>query len=200
VKNAHERNVIVSCDLNYRAKLWDYGKAPQEVMSKIMPYVDVCIANEEDIQKMLGISADEHMDLADMSADSFESRNATNYYKILCQRLVVTYPNIKTVAISLRESVNADINNWSACIYTNNNFYMSNKFKITDIVDRVGGGDSFSGALIHGLANYILPERALEFAVAASCLKHSIMGDFNRFSEVEVINLVKGNSSGRIQR
>ncbi|MDR1533124.1 MAG: sugar kinase [Clostridiales bacterium] len=191
VKKAKELGLKVSCDLNYRAKLWKYGKDASEVMAGLMPYVDVCVANEEDCQKSLGITADAKVEQGSLD---------TGAYRQLGQKVLKAYPNLEHVAITLRESRNADINGWSACLCAADDFYVSKKYELTDIVDRVGGGDSFAGGLIYGLHNYDDKQRALEFAVAASCLKHTIPGDFNRVSVDEVRNLMKGNASGRVQR
>ena len=191
VKKAKELGLTVSCDLNYRAKLWKYGKAAPEVMGELVKFVDVCIANEEDIQKSLGIKVD-----VDVSAGQLDAEQ----YQKLAQQVIALYPNVSKVAITLRESLSASRNNWSACLYDGEGFYTSQKYAITDIVDRVGGGDSFSAGLIYGLLEKGTPQEALEFATAASCLKHSIYGDFNRVSVAEVEKLMGGNQSGRVQR
>lgn len=183
--------VTVSCDLNYRKNLWKYGKEAKEVMSKLTKYVDVAIANEEDFQKSLGISAKSDVESGELDRD---------VYKQIAQTAMDLYPNLKTVAITLRESKSADTNYWAACIYDGKEFYVSRKYAITDIVDRVGGGDSFGGGLIYGLNTYKTQAEALEFAVAASCLKHTISGDFNRVTVKEVESLMKGSGSGRVER
>lgn len=191
VKAAKEMGVTVSCDLNYRKNLWKYGKEAKEVMSKLTKYVDVAIANEEDFQKSLGISAKSDVESGELDRD---------VYKQIAQTAMDLYPNLKTVAITLRESKSADTNYWAACIYDGKEFYVSRKYAITDIVDRVGGGDSFGGGLIYGLNTYKTQAEALEFAVAASCLKHTISGDFNRVTVKEVESLMKGSGSGRVER
>jgi 2-dehydro-3-deoxygluconokinase len=191
VKSAKENGLTVSCDLNYRKKLWKYGKDAPEVMSQLVKYVDVAIANEEDCQKSLGIKAD-----VDVVSGKLES----DKYKALSDAVLEVYPNIKMIGITLRESISADINNWSACLNDRENFYVSRKYEIRDIIDRVGGGDSFSGGLIYGLNSFEQKQDALEFAVAASCLKHSILGDFNRVSVSDVEKLMEGDASGRVQR
>ena len=191
VKKAKEHGLTVSCDLNYRSKLWKYGKAAPEVMGELVKSVDVCIANEEDVQKSLGITSD-----VDVSAGKLN----TEIYQRLAQQVIERYPNVSKVAITLRESLSASQNNWSACLYDGEGFYTSQKYAITDIVDRVGGGDSFSAGLIYGLLQKDSPQEALEFATAASCLKHSIYGDFNRVTVAEVEQLMGGNQSGRVQR
>ena len=191
VKAAKGKGLTVSCDLNYRKKLWKYGKNAPEVMSKLVKFVDVAIANEEDCQKSLGIKAD-----VDVSSGKLES----NKYKALSDAVLKAYPNIKMIGITLRESVSADINNWSACLNDRENFIISRKYEIRDIIDRVGGGDSFGGGLIYGLNSYDSKQDALEFAVAASCLKHSISGDFNRVGVADIEKLMGGDASGRVQR
>ena len=191
VKAAKDLGLTVSCDLNYRKNLWKYGKEAKEVMSEITKYVDVAIANEEDFQKSLGISAKSDVESGELDRD---------VYKTIASTAMELYPNLKTVAITLRESKSADTNYWAACIYDGKEFYVSRKYAITDIVDRVGGGDSFGGGLIYGLNNYSTQVEALEFAVAASCLKHTISGDFNRVTVKEVESLMKGSGSGRVER
>ena len=191
VKKAKEHGLTVSCDLNYRSKLWMYGMPAPEIMGELVKFVDVCIANEEDVQKSLGIQLD-----VDVSTGKLD----VNAYKRLAQQVMDRYPNVSKVAITLRESLSASQNNWSACLYDGDGFYTSQKYSITDIVDRVGGGDSFSAGLIYGLLQMESPKSALEFAVAASCLKHSIYGDFNLVSVSEVEKLMGGNQYGRVQR
>ena len=190
-KAAQKCGVTVSCDLNYRKNLWKYGKEAKEVMSEIAKYVDVAIANEEDFQKSLGITAS-----SDVESGSLDR----NVYEGIAKKAMELYPNLKRVAITLRESKSADRNDWAACIYDGKEFYVSRKYEITDIVDRVGGGDSFSGGLIYGLLTYEKQSEALEYAVAASCLKHTIGGDYNRVSVAEVESLMKGSGTGRVQR
>jgi len=191
VKEAKKRDITVSCDLNYRKNLWKYGADAKEVMTTITEYTDVVIANEEDCQKSLGIKAD-----VDVSSGSIDNEK----YKALTDKVLATFPNVKKIAVTLRESHSADYNGWRACINNGKEFFVSKKYEITDIVDRVGGGDSFAGGLIYGLNTYASDSEALEFAVAASCLKHTIPGDFNRVSVSEVENLMKGDGSGRVQR
>ena len=190
-KAAQKLGVTVSCDLNYRKNLWKYGKEAKEVMSELTKYVDVAIANEEDFQKSLGITAS-----SDVESGSLDR----NVYEGIAKKAMALYPNLERVAITLRESKSADRNDWAACIYDGKEFYVSRKYEITDIVDRVGGGDSFSGGLIYGLLTYEKQSDALEFAVAASCLKHTISGDYNRVTVAEVTSLMKGSGSGRVER
>ena len=191
MKAAHEMGVKVSCDLNYRKKLWKWGKSAQEVMSEITKYVDVLIANEEDCQKCLGIELD-----VDVTKGSIDS----DKYKTLAAKVMEIYPNVEKLAVSLRESVSADINNWSIVMATKDGFYTSKKYEIRDIVDRIGGGDSFGSGLIWGLNNLETPQAAVEFAAAASALKHTIFGDYNRVSVSDVLTLAGGDGSGRVQR
>ena len=190
-KAAQKMGVTVSCDLNYRKNLWKYGKEAKEVMGELAKYIDVAIANEEDFQKSLGITA-----ASDVESGSLDR----NVYEGIAKKAMELYPNIKRVAITLRESKSADRNDWAACIYDGKEFYVSRKYEITDIVDRVGGGDSFSGGLIYGLLTYEKQSDALEYAVAASCLKHTIAGDYNRVTVSEVTALMKGSGSGRVER
>jgi 2-dehydro-3-deoxygluconokinase len=183
--------VTVSCDFNFRGKLWKYGKSAPEVMQDLVKYVDIGIANEEDCQKSLGISVDVDVHTGELDASKYEA---------LSQKVLEIYPDMSIIAITLRESRSADTNGWSACLRDAEGFKLSRQFEITDIVDRVGGGDSFASGLIAGLKLYEDRQQALEFAVAASCLKHSISGDFNRMSTTEVQNLMGGDASGRVQR
>ncbi len=192
VKAAKAMGLEVSCDLNYRKKLWKWGKSAQEVMTELVRYVDTVIANEEDFQMSLGLSAES-------SGAVEEGQIDVELYKSIASKAMETYPNIKRVAITLRESRSANHNDWSACLYNGKDFFLSRKYAITDIVDRVGGGDSFGGGLIYGLNHYDEKE-ALEFAVAASCLKHTILGDYNRVTVSEVESLAHGSGTGRVQR
>jgi 2-dehydro-3-deoxygluconokinase len=191
VQKAKEKGLTVSCDLNYRKNLWKYGKASKDVMAELFKHVDVGIANEEDCQMSLGI----HVDV-DVHSGELEREQ----YKKLAETVLERYPNLKAMAITLRESKSASHNGWSACLHDRKEFMLSRHYEITHIVDRVGGGDCFAGGLIHGLASGKSHQDALEFAVAASCLKHSIPGDFNRFTKEEVEALLKGGGSGRVQR
>ncbi|TFH30832.1 MAG: sugar kinase [Promethearchaeota archaeon] len=195
VKKAKELGLTVSCDLNFRKKLWKYGKTAPEIMNQMISYVDVVIANEEDIQKSLGMPSDQQIGEVGLEI-------SRDKYKALAQRVLDTYANVQIVAITLRESYSADYNDWSAmCLSRENNTALfSKKYALRDIVDRVGGGDSFSGALIYGLFEEMNLQEALEFAVAASALKHTIPGDCNRVSVEEIKSLMQGDSSGRVQR
>lgn len=192
MEEAKKRDVVVSMDLNYRKKLWNYGKTAPEVMAGLVKYVDVIIANEEDCQKSLGIGVE------GIEVESGELNLA--HYEKLASKMLEAYPDASYIAITLRESHSANHNGWSACISNGTKFYHSKKYEIRNIVDRVGGGDSFSGGLISGLLSYQSMEDALEYAVAASCLKHSLLGDFNLVTRKEVENLMGGDGSGRVQR
>ena len=191
LKAAKRQGVTVSCDFNFRGKLWKYGKTAPEVMRELVKYVDVGIANEEDCQKSLGITAD-----ADVSAGHLDRST----YEALSEKMLEEYPNMTEMAITLRESISADHNGWAACMRDKNGFYISKRYDMTHIIDRVGGGDSFASAFIAGLNLYEDRQQSLEFAVAASCLKHTIKGDFNRVSKSEVEKLMGGDGSGRVSR
>ena len=191
VAEAKKRGITVSCDLNYRKNLWKYGKAASEVMNKLAESVDVAIANEEDVQKSLGITAD-----VDVESGALDREK----YRVLGNKVLAAFPNMKLIAITLRESHSADHNGWAACLNDGEHFYVSKKYEIRDIIDRVGGGDSFAGGLIYGLNHYTDRQQALEFAVAVSCLKHSVIGDFNRVSVSDVEKLASGDGTGRVQR
>lgn len=189
LKAAKRHNLTVSVDLNYRKKLWTPEKA-QAVMTDLMQYVDVCIGNEEDADKVLGFKPGN----TDVTSGELELSG----YKEIFKQMIDKF-GFKYVASSLRESYSASDNGWSACIYDGNEFYHSTKYDIR-IVDRVGGGDSFASGLICGLLDKKPMKDALEFGVAASALKHTIPGDFNMVSREEVDALVGGDASGRVQR
>jgi 2-dehydro-3-deoxygluconokinase len=191
LRAARELGIQTSCDLNYRKNLWKWGQAPTDVMPELLKLTDVCIANEEDCQKSINI----HVDI-DVESGSLEREK----YAELADRVLSTYPNLKALAITLRESKSASHNGWSACLQTGDQFLLSKRYEITHIVDRVGAGDSFAAGLIYAMSRDKAPTDALEFAVASSCLKHSIPGDFNRFTESEVNALIEGGGSGRVQR
>jgi 2-dehydro-3-deoxygluconokinase len=191
VHAARGKGITVSCDLNYRKNLWKWGKAASDVMRELVRFVDVTIANEEDCQMALGIQAP-----VDVHAGTLN----TDHYATLTGKVLAEFPNLRLIAVTLRESHSASYNGWSACLNDGSAFLVSRHYEIKNIVDRVGGGDAFAGGLIYGLQTLPGPQEALEFAVAASCLKHSIPGDFNRFSVDEVRQLLKGGGSGRVQR
>lgn len=194
IKVANEMGVTVSCDLNYRKNLWKYGKKASEIMPALVEGCDIILGNEEDAEKVFGIKPEgfevEHTG-GEVNATEFES---------VCNQLMEKFPRAKKVIITLRGSINANHNTWGGCLYSDK-LYQSRRYDITHIVDRVGGGDSFMGGLIYGLITY--PEddqKALDFAVAASCLKHTVYGDFNLMKAEEVENLMGGDGSGRVVR
>jgi 2-dehydro-3-deoxygluconokinase len=188
---ARGHGLTVSCDYNYRKNLWRYGKSAPEVMRELVGLATVGIANEEDCQKALGIDID-----VDVKSGTIER----DKYRALADRVLRAFPNLERQVITLRESHSADHNGWSAVMFDRKEFLSSRHYEITDIVDRVGGGDSFAAGLIYGLRAYKDGQRALEFATAASCLKHSILGDVNRVGVAEVEALMAGDASGRVQR
>ena len=190
LKAAKAKGITVSCDLNYRKKLWSKAKA-KEVMTSLMPYVDVLIANEEDSADVFGIKADD----TDISKGALNKEG----YKSVAKKLVDAF-GFKYVAITLRGSISANDNKWSAMLYNGKDYFFSKEYMI-HIVDRVGGGDSFGGGLIYGMLNFKEnSQKVIEFAVGASCLKHSIEGDYNMVSVDEVLKLIEGDGSGRVQR
>ena len=191
VRKATEMGLTVSCDLNYRQKLWNYGKAATEVMPELFQHADVGIINEEDCHKALGIQLD-------TTGESGKLR--LEQYRRLTERVFERYPRLKLAAITMRESISALHNGWSACLHDRKEFLVSRHYDITHIVDRLGNGDAFAGGLIYGLLTLSSPQDALEFAVAGGCLKHSIPGDFNRFSVEDVNGLLKSGGSGRVRR
>lgn len=189
VKVAKEKGVTVSCDLNFRKKLWSKERA-NAVMSEICKYVDVCIANEEDAKDVFGIEAEN----TDINSGKLDKDGYVSVAKQLTEKF-----GFKSVAITLRESKSASDNDWSGMLFKNGNAFFSKKYSM-HIVDRVGGGDSFGAGLIYALSNGYDEQSAIEFAVAASCLKHSVEGDYNMVSLEEVKALAGGNASGRVQR
>ena len=190
-RQARAQGVTVSCDYNYRKNLWKYGRSAPDVMRELVQHVDVGIANEEDCQKSLGIDVD-----VDVHAGTLEAQR----YSIIAQRVLDQFPNLRLQVITLRESRSADVNGWSACLHNHDEFIVSRQYEIADIVDRVGAGDSFAAGFIYGKITYTDDRKALEFATAASCLKHSIAGDFNRVGVGDVEALMGGEGSGRVQR
>jgi len=191
VNQAKKRGLTVSCDLNYRGKLWKYGKKAPEVMSEIMRFADIAVGNEEDCQKSLGIDP------------GFTTGNAgfdEKRYRVITDAVLDSFPDLKKIALTLRQSVSADSNGWSAVLNNRKEYIGSLRYDINDIVDRVGSGDAFAAGLIYGLNKYDEDREALNFAVAASCLKHSVPGDFPLITETEVLNLLKSGGSGRVVR
>lgn len=193
IKSAKQKGITISTDLNYRKNLWKWGKTAGEVMPEMVKYCDVILGNEEDAEKVFGIKP-EGTDVASghVSAEKYES---------VCKKLMEQFPQAKKVIITLRGSINADHNTWSGVLYDGRKLYQAPEYQITHIVDRVGGGDSFMGGLIYGLHTWPDDDqKTLNFAVAASCLKHTIPGDFNLVSVAEVEQLMKGDGSGRVVR
>lgn len=188
-KKAKERKIKISCDLNYRGKLWSREKA-REAMSRLCKYVDVCISNEEDAKDVFGIEAS--------NSDIYGGHLDKEGYKSVAEQLKEKF-NFEKVAITLRTSISANDNNWAGMLYDGKEFYFSKEYNL-HIVDRVGGGDSFGAGLIYACLNNMSEQDIIEFAVAASALKHSIEGDFNRVSVGEVKKLMSGDASGRVQR
>ena len=188
-KKAKERGITISCDLNYRGKLWTREQAGK-TMNELCKYVDVCIANEEDAQDVFGI----HADQTDITAGQVSYEG----YHEVARKLVERF-GFKKVALTLRTSISASDNKWAALLYDGIDFYQSKEYMI-HIVDRVGGGDSFGGGLIYAILNDYSGQETIEFAVAASCLKHSIEGDYNMITVDEVKKLADGDASGRVQR
>jgi 2-dehydro-3-deoxygluconokinase len=192
VQVARQMGLTVSCDLNYRAKLWKWGKSATEVMAGLVKLCDVAVGNEEDADKVFGIKAP-HTDVTSGQVEA-------GAYGAVCAGLAARFPDLKTIAITLRGSRSASHNTWSAMLWQQGQQFVAPEYDIIPIVDRVGGGDSFVGGLIYGLRTYQDSQRALDFAVAASCLKHSILGDFNLVSVAEVEKLMQGDASGRVSR
>ncbi|KJF44975.1 sugar kinase [Draconibacterium sediminis] len=193
IQKANAMGLTVSCDLNYRKNLWKYGKACYEVMPDLVSGTDVVLGNEEDAAMALNI----HPEGVDVTAGHVEGRA----YESVSKQIMEKFPKVKKVITTLRSSINANHNNWAGVLYNGKSLYESHQYQITHIVDRVGGGDSFMGGLIYGLLSYEGDDqRALEFAVAASCLKHTVFGDFNQIRIEEVEKLMGGDASGRVAR
>lgn len=194
IQTANRLGVTVSCDLNYRKNLWKYGKSAAEVMPELVEGCDLILGNEEDADKVFGIKP-EGFDVTatqgKVNAAEFES---------VCRQLMARFPRAKKVVITLRGAINANHNTWGGVLFDGNRLYQSPRYDITHIVDRVGGGDSFMGGLIYGLLTYADDQQALDFAAAASCLKHTIYGDYNQVSVQEVETLMQGDASGRVSR
>jgi len=193
--SAKKLGVTISVDLNYRSSLWKYGKSSIEVMTDLVQYCDVLIGNEEDAEKCLGIGVEGN------DSDDELKKLSKSYYETICSKVYRTLPKVKTICFTLRESISASHNRWSAILSNAGCYYHSNIYELTHIVDRVGAGDSFSAALIYGINNFDSDfQHTLEFATAASALKHTIEGDFNLASIKDVEDVILGNISGRINR
>jgi len=193
VKEAKRRGISISCDLNYRNKLWKYGKKPIDIMPELVKYCDIAICNEEDAEKVLGISAPD----TDVTSGKLDPEK----YKYVVETITQRFPNLKHVAITLRGSISASHNRWAGLLYNGKDMFISPHYEITPIVDRVGSGDSFVAGLIYGLLTFKDDfQQVLNFAVAASCLKHTIFGDFNLVTIDEVKKIMKGDVSGRVSR
>jgi 2-dehydro-3-deoxygluconokinase len=195
VKIASERGITISTDLNYRSKLWQYGGNREAIMTELTSYCDIILGNEEDAEMQFGIKP-EGLDINtqgnEVKAEAFLS---------VCKQMMKKFPRAKKVIITLRGSISASHNSWAGVLYDGEKMYESIQYQITDIVDRVGGGDSFVGGLIYGLLNYPNEDqKALDFAVAASCLKHTIKGDANLVTVEEIEKLMNGDASGRVNR
>ena len=193
-KAANKLGITVSCDLNFRKNLWKYGKTAAEVMPALVECCDVILGNEEDAEKVFGIKPE------GFDVTATEGKVDSAAFRSVCEQLMARFPRAQKVIITLRGSINANHNTWGGVLFDGETLYESPRYDITHIVDRVGGGDSFMGGLIYGLREYKDDERALNFAVAASCLKHTIYGDFNLVTVAEVENLMKGDGSGRVSR
>jgi 2-dehydro-3-deoxygluconokinase len=191
VGQARAAGLTVSCDLNFRKNLWKWGKTARQIMPELVKFTDVLIANEEDVQAMLGIEAE-----ADVHSGKLDRRQ----YEKLAGQVLSAYPNLQSIAITLRESLSASHNRWSACLHDGKQFLNSRRYEITHIVDRVGAGDGFAAGLIYGMSTGLASHETLEFAVAASGLKHSVPGDFSRLTVEEVNALLTEGGSGRVQR
>ena len=194
IKVAIEMGVKVSCDLNYRKKLWKYGKSASEVMPELVAGCDLILGNEEDAEKEFGIKP-EGFDAEKTGGEIDQSR-----FESVCRQLMQMFPRCKKVAVTLRGSINANHNTWGGVLYDGKTLWQSRRYDITHIVDRVGGGDSFMGGLLYGLLAYDTDQQAIEFAAAASALKHTIIGDYNRVTVSEVEGLMNGGGSGRVSR
>lgn len=194
IKKANELGVTVSCDINYRNNLWNYGKKVTDVMPEMVAGSDIILGNEEDCEKVFGIKPE--------GFDAEKTRGIINQkaFRSICEQMMLRFPRCKKIAMTLRGAINANHNTWGGVLYDGNRFLESCRYDITDIVDRVGGGDSFMGGLIYGLLHYENDQEALEFATAASCLKHTLKGDFNLVTAAEIESLMHGNVCGRVKR
>ena len=195
VKIASERGITISTDLNYRSKLWQYGGNREAIMTELTSYCDIILGNEEDAEMQFGIKP-EGLDI-----NTQGNKVKAGAFLSVCKQMMKKFPRAKKIIITLRGSISASHNSWAGVLYDGEKMYESIQYQITDIVDRVGGGDSFVGGLIYGLLNYPNEDqKALDFAVAASCLKHTIKGDANLVTVEEIEKLMNGDTSGRVNR
>lgn len=194
IKTANELGVTVSCDINYRGNLWKYGKTAAEVMPEMVAGSDIILGNEEDCEKVFDIKP------KDFDAAKTNGNVDQSSFLSVCQQMMERFPRCKKMVVTLRGAINANHNTWGGVLYNGKELIESRRYDITDIVDRVGGGDSFMGGLIFGLLHYKDDCKALEFATAASCLKHTLKGDYNWVTMQEVENLMGGDASGRVKR
>lgn len=194
IQMANRLGVTVSCDINYRGNLWRYGKTAAEVMPELVAGSDIILGNEEDCEKVFGIKP------KDFDVQNCNGSVDQSSFLSVCQQMMQKFPRCKKMVVSLRGAINANHNTWGGVLYDGKQLFESRRYDITDIVDRVGGGDSFMGGLIYGLLHYDNDKDALEFATAASCLKHTLKGDYNWVTVQEVENLMKGYTSGRVKR
>lgn len=194
IKTANELGVTVSCDINYRGNLWRYGKTAAEVMPEMVAGSDIILGNEEDCEKVFGIKP------KDFDAAKTNGNVDQSSFLSVCQQMMERFTRCKKMVVTLRGAINANHNTWGGVLYNGKELIESRRYDITDIVDRVGGGDSFMGGLIFGLLHYQEDCKALEFATAASCLKHTLKGDYNWVTVQEVENLMGGDASGRVKR
>lgn len=195
IQVANKMKITVSCDINYRGNLWKYGKTAYEVMPELVAGSDIILGNEEDCEKVFGIKP------ANFDVEHTEGSIDQVAFLSVCSQMMDKFPRCKKMVVTLRGAINANHNTWGGVLYDGTQLYKSRRYDITDIVDRVGGGDSFMGALIYGLLSFEgNDQKTLDFAVAASCLKHTIKGDYNLVSTGEVLSLMDGNGSGRVKR
>lgn len=194
IKTANRIGVTVSCDINYRGNLWKYGKSASEVMSEMVAGSDIILGNEEDCEKVFGIKPE------NFDADNANGNIDQNSFMSVCKQMMDRFPRCKKMVVTIRGAINANHNVWSGVLYNGDELLISKIYDITDIVDRVGGGDSFMGGLIYGVLHYKDDQKALEFATAASCLKHTLKGDYNWVTVSEAENLMSGDASGRVKR
>jgi len=192
---AKEMGITISCDINYRGSLWKYGQSASQIMPSLVSYCDVIMGNEEDCEKVFNIKPDR------LNVNQVDSSIDPELFQSVCSQVMIKFPHCKKVALTIRSAINANHNLWRGVLYSNCTLKVSKQYDITHIVDRVGSGDAFMGSLIYGLINSPADEQgALDFAVAASCLKHTIYGDYNLVSYNEVKKLLEGNLSGRVKR